>query len=159
MSEQHRDVEGKHEVRIHIDQKQHMSPNPTTGEALYKLGNVATGLELYREVSGDREDPPISNGPEMVHLKEDEHFHSGPARSKDITIIVNGRKKVVTKKELTFAEIVVLAFDTVPTGSNILFTITYRHGPHANPEGNLMEGATVKIKEGMIFNVTATDKS
>jgi hypothetical protein len=159
MSEQHRDVEGKREVRIHIDQKSHESPNPTTGEALYKLGNVAPGLELYREVSGDREDPPIPHGTETVHLKEDEHFHSGPAQSKDFTIIVNGRKKVVSTKELTFAEIVALAFETVPTGPNILFTITYRHGPLVNPEGTLMEGSTVKIKEGMIFNVTATDKS
>ncbi|MFZ3208760.1 MAG: multiubiquitin domain-containing protein [Geobacteraceae bacterium] len=74
-------------------------------------------------------------------------------------IIVNGRKKVVTTKELSFAEIVALAFDTVPTGPNILFTITYRHGPHGKSEGTLMEGATVKTKEGMIFNVTPTNKS
>jgi hypothetical protein len=32
--------EHKHQVRIHIDQKPHESPNPTTGEALYKLGHV-----------------------------------------------------------------------------------------------------------------------
>jgi len=159
MSEQHRKVEGKHEVRIHIDQKQYESPNPTTGEALYRLGNVAPSLELYREVSGDKEDPPIENGPETVHLKEDEHFHSGPIHSKEFTIFVNGRKKVVKSKKLSFTEIVALAFDPVPTGPNILFTISYEHGPHSNPEGTLMEGATVKIKEGMIFNVTQTDKS
>ena len=45
-----------------------------------QLGNVAAGLELYREVSGDKEDKAIENGPETVHLKEDEHFHSGPPR-------------------------------------------------------------------------------
>jgi hypothetical protein len=72
---------------------------------------------------------------------------------------VNGRKKVVTTEVLSFAEIVALAFDPVPTGPNILFTITYRHGPHANPEGTLMEGADVRIREDMIFNVTPTDKS
>lgn len=159
MSEKQQEAESKHEVRIHIDQKRYESPDPTTGEALYKLGNVAPGLELYREVDGDREDRPIPNGPETVHLKEDEHFHSGPAPSKDFTIIVNGRKKVVTTKELSFNEIVALAFNPVPTGPNILFTITYEHGPHANPEGNLMPGGTVKIKDEMIFNVTQTDKS
>ena len=52
--------EKKHHVRIHIDQKEYESPNPTTGEALYILGNVQPGLELYREVRGDREDPPIT---------------------------------------------------------------------------------------------------
>ena len=46
-------------VRIHIDQKAHESPNPTTGEALYSLGGIMAGLELYREVNGNREDKPI----------------------------------------------------------------------------------------------------
>jgi hypothetical protein len=159
MSEERREVERKHEVRIHIDEERHESPNPTTGEALYKLGNVAPGLELYREVTGDREDKLIPNGPEMVHLKEDEHFHSGAPQVKHFDIFVNGRKKVVTTPELSFNQVVALAFDPVPTGPNIMFTITYRHGPHANPEGNLLEGDTVKVKDGMIFNVTPTNKS
>jgi len=78
---------------------------------------------------------------------------------KEFDIIVNGRKKEITTKELSFDEIVALAFNPVPMGPNIMFTITYRHGPRENPEGSLIEGATVKIKDGMIFNVTATDKS
>jgi hypothetical protein len=151
--------EHKHEVRIHIDEHRHESPNPTTGEALYKLGNVAAGLVLYREVTGDREDNVIPNGLETVHLKEDEHFHSGPPEKKEITIIVNGRKKEVDTRELSFDQVVALAFNPVPTGPNIMFTITYRHGPHVNPHGNLLEGGTVRIKDGMIFNVTQTDKS
>ncbi len=158
MSEQHEERQRK-EVRIHIDEKRHESPNPTTGEALYKLGGVAAGLELYREVSGDREDRAIKNGPEMVHLKEDEHFHSGPPEKKEITIIVNGRKKEETADELSFDQVVALAFNPVPTGPNIMFTITYRHGPHENQDGSLLEGGTVKIKNGMVFNVTPTDKS
>ena len=78
---------------------------------------------------------------------------------KEFDIIVNGRKKEITTKELSFDEIVALAFNPVPSGPNIMFTITYRHGPAANPQGNLLEGGTVKLKDGMIFNVTATDKS
>jgi len=65
------------EVRIHIDQKQHESPNPTTGEA-YIYSQSPAGFELYREVTGDQEDKVIPSGPETVHLKEDEHFHSDP---------------------------------------------------------------------------------
>jgi hypothetical protein len=151
--------EAKHQVRIHIDQKPFESPNLTTVEALYKLGHVQAGLELFREVKGDKEDQEIPDGPEPIDVREDEHFHSGPAPHLESTIIVNGRKKVVAKKRLTFDEIVALAFEPVPTGPNIMFTITYRHGPHANPEGTLIEGGIVKIKDGMIFNVTATDKS
>ena len=83
----------------------------------------------------------------------------GHGQSKDFTIVVNGRQKVVTAKELSFSEVVSLAFDNPPTGPNIVFTITYRRGEGNKPEGSLVEGEKVKIKEGMIFNVTATDKS
>jgi hypothetical protein len=81
------------------------------------------------------------------------------AQNKEITIVVNGRSKVVTDKDISFAEVVALAFDSVPTGPNIVFTVTYRRGHGNKPEGTMVEGDTVKVKEGMIFNVTATDKS
>jgi hypothetical protein len=157
MSEQQRGVEREHGVRIHIDQKQYESPNPTTGEALYALGHVAADLEMYREVDGDREDRPIPNGPEMVHLKEDDHFHSGPHET--YRIYVNGQEKTVTAKKLTYAEVVALAFPGAPTGDNIFYSVSYEDGPHANPVGSLAEGGKVKIKDGMIFNVTRTDRS
>ena len=83
----------------------------------------------------------------------------GQGQNKEFTIIVNGRQKVVTSRELSFADIIALAFDNPPTGQNIVFTVTYRRGEGQKPEGTLVEGETVHIKDGMIFNVTATDKS
>lgn len=80
-------------------------------------------------------------------------------QNKEFRIIVNGREKVVTEKELSFDQIVALAFNPVPTGPNIVITVTYRRGHGDKPEGNLVEGESVKIKDGMIFNVTPTDKS
>jgi hypothetical protein len=80
-------------------------------------------------------------------------------KDKSITIIVNGRQKVVSTKELSFAQVVALAFDTPPTGQNIVFTVTYRKGEGNKPEGTMVEGDVVKVKDGMVFNVTATDKS
>lgn len=147
----------EHEIRIHIDEKPYESPNPTTGAALYALGHVASGLDLYREVTGDREDEPIANGPEVIHLKEDEHFHSGPP--KVYTIIVNGRKKEVSAKTLSFDQVVALAFNPVPVGPTVQFSVTYRKGPPKNHEGTLTEGETVRIKDGMVFDVTETNKS
>ena len=88
------------------------------------------------------------------HEKQD-----GQGQNKDYTIVVNGRQKVVSARELSFSQIVALAFDNPPSGPNIVFTITYRRGEGHKPEGTLTEGESVKIKEGMIFNVTATDKS
>jgi hypothetical protein len=80
-------------------------------------------------------------------------------KTKTTTVVINGRELEVDKKELSFAEIVELAFGTTPSGDNIIFTITYKRGHGDKPDGTLVEGDSVKVKEGMIFNVTRTDKS
>lgn len=89
----------------------------------------------------------------------DEDRDHDKGRDKTFTIIVNGREKTVTERELTADDLVKLAFENPPTGEFICFTITYRRGQGNKPEGTLEEGETVKLKKGMIFNVTATDKS
>lgn len=91
--------------------------------------------------------------------KHPDERHDGRDQDRGTNIIVNGRPKVVTEKELSFMDIVKLAFDPVPTGEFIVLTITYRKGHGHKPEGTLLEGQSIKVKEGMIFNVTATDKS
>lgn len=98
-------------------------------------------------------------------MREYEHNHGrddkdqGISLDKGFSVIVNGRKKIVDQEGLTFDEVVTLAFDNPPTGEFICFTITYRHAGGRKPEGTLIEGKSVKIKDGTIFNVTATDKS
>ena len=159
MSDKQPTSEEKREVRIHIDQRVYESPNPTTGEALYRLGHVQLGYDLFREVKGDNEDSVVENDAEPVQLREDEHFHSGTSQPRKFTIIVNGQKKVVSTRIVTFDEIVKLAFPAPPAGANILYTVSYEDGPRVNPQGSMKEGQTVKVKNGMIFNVTATDKS
>jgi multiubiquitin len=86
-------------------------------------------------------------------------MESARSRENESTIVVNGREKTVSSKELTFQQVVELAFPTPPPGGNIMYTITYRKGDDTKPEGSLLEGQTVKVKNGMIFNVTPTDKS
>ena len=78
---------------------------------------------------------------------------------KALTIIVNGREKEITGKEVTFEEVVKLAFADPPYGENTMFTVTYKRGHGNKPEGSMLLGDTVKVKKGMVFNVTATDKS
>jgi len=75
------------------------------------------------------------------------------------TIIVNGEQKVVTADELSFDQIVDLAFDASQRGPMIEFTVDYRKGDDKKPKGSLVQGQAVKIKDGMIFDVTRTDKS
>jgi hypothetical protein len=78
---------------------------------------------------------------------------------KPVTIIVNGQPKQVPHERITFEQVVNLAYDNnPPRGENVVITVTYRseHGDH---HGSLIEGQSVEVTEGMIFNVTATDKS
>lgn len=86
-----------------------------------------------------------------------------PASDRDpklVTIIVNTREKSVEKNsELSFEGVVSLAYDgSPPTGPNIEFTVLYRRG-HGNKDGSLVAGQSVKVKERMVFNVSATDRS
>ena len=78
---------------------------------------------------------------------------------KATTVVVNGRERIVEAHDLTFADVAALAFDPVPSGPNILITVTYRRGHGNKPEGSMVDGDTIKVKEGMIFNVSVTDKS
>lgn len=79
---------------------------------------------------------------------------------KTVTIIVNGRPKTVPKHaELTFDQVVALAFDPVPTGEGVQFTVQYTRGEGHKPSGTLVEGQSVKVKDGMEFDVTQTNRS
>lgn len=78
---------------------------------------------------------------------------------KTFTIIVNTREKTVTGTEVTFEALVALAFAQPPYGANTAYTVTYRRGHGNKPQGSMVEGNSVKLKDGMVFNVTATDKS
>jgi len=83
-----------------------------------------------------------------------------PDHAHETTIVVNAQEKTVTTKEITFEQVVDLAYDgNPPQGENWVFTVTYRRGADESPQGSLVKGASAKVKKGMVFNVTATDKS
>ncbi len=83
----------------------------------------------------------------------------GKSEGKLVTIVVNGRERQVTGKEITYEQVVNLAFDNnPPVGEFIVITVTFSKGENRK-EGSLQSGDSVKVKDGMIFNVTATDKS
>jgi hypothetical protein len=39
------------------------------------------------------------------------------------------------------------------------YTVKYKKGDNEKPEGQLVKGASVKVKEGMIFSVSRTGQS
>ena len=80
---------------------------------------------------------------------------------KTFTIIINGRPTPVPRErdELSFDELVDLAFADPARGPQIVFTITFREGGGRIQEGELDEGQRLKVRDGTIINVTRTDQS
>ena len=115
---------------------------------------------LWRERRGGEEDDLIEPDT-IINLSDPglERFYKKKRPPKKIIIIVNGRRKSVEPQGLCFEDLIALAFETPPEGEQICFTITYRKGPADMPEGSLIEDQCVSIIAGMVFNVTATDKS
>lgn len=86
--------------------------------------------------------------------KDHDHGHD-----KTYSIIVNGRPRTVVGKELSYENLLKLAFgDKVPTGPNVVISAVYSRGENGK-QGSLLPGDSVKVKDGMVFDVTATDKS
>jgi len=74
-----------------------------------------------------------------------------------ITIFVNARERHITEDEVTYTEVVLLAYD--PMEENVIYTVSYKGGPKKKPAGTLSPGDIIEVKSGMIFNVTPTNKS
>lgn len=64
------------EVSIHIDKANVKSPTPTTGAALYTLGKVPAGYDLFEEVPGQGDDKKIPNDSTEIQLKDGSHFYT-----------------------------------------------------------------------------------
>ena len=81
-------------------------------------------------------------------------------KSRITVIVVNGREREVPGREVTFEQVVRLAFPKPPHGRDTIFTVTYRKsGNEHQPEGVMVEGDVLKVKKGTIFNVSATNRS
>lgn len=78
---------------------------------------------------------------------------------KQTEIVVNGREKTVKGMEISYEAVVPLGLDPVPSGPNVLITVTYSDAPGPQRAGTLTPGHSVKIRNGTRFNVVATDKS
>ena len=84
----------------------------------------------------------------------DEH-----GKKKKITIIINATPFEVEKGEMTYEEIVALAFPDFPHHPERNYSVKYANGHNHKPEGILSPGGTVKVKDGMVFKVKFTGES
>jgi hypothetical protein len=122
-------------------------------------------------------DPPLKQAVEHLERAEKilEHVHEEEVRAeheveealkeveraeeegREFKIIVNGRPKEVSPKKQSYRDIARVAYPDADF-SKFLYTITFFNG-EGGQEGDLVEGETVKVKNGMVFNVRRSDKS
>lgn len=122
-----------------------------------EIGRVPADHELFLDSDADR--PIPAGGSVPLAGNGVEHIRSRESAPRLITIRVNSRKRQVQPGTISFEELIKLAFETPPSGPNVAFTVSYRKGPPPRPEGSLLPGQSVHVIEGMVFHVTATDKS
>ena len=144
-------------VRIHIDKQHYESPTPTTGAALCTLAGVPAGLQLFQEGHGHEEDVPIANDGTQVELKNGDHFRTGKPAHMGVTIYVNTNPVTWDRPQISYDELVKLAFPEVPFDGNVRYSITWTK-PDGS-EGALLKDGKVKVVHGMQFDVRNTDKS
>lgn len=130
-----------------------------TGEAIRKSGGIDPEHDLFLEVQKPYENERIHNDTRVDLARPGiEHFIS-KAPDKDFVIIVNGREKIWNENQITFEQVVELAFGRFENTVNRVYTVTYSRGKEPKPEGTMIKGSKVDVKNKMVFNVTATDKS
>ena len=91
----------------------------------------------------------------MSEDKEQNNKHE----QKGFKIIINAREYIIDKEELTFDDVVDLAYPDGGRGELISYTVLFYKAGGREQEGGLNEGEKVKIKDGTVFNVTRTDRS
>lgn len=78
---------------------------------------------------------------------------------KTVTIIVEGTEHEWPKVDISYAEVVTLEVPDYAQHPEITYSVLYKRGQGNKPEGTLPPGANVKVKEGMLFNVSETGQS
>lgn len=130
-----------------------------TGAEIRTLGNIPAEDEIFLKIREPWEDEPIENTSRVDLARPGlEHFFSRE-NPKEIILIVNGREKKWNKKQINFEEVIILAYNVYVDKPTMVYTVAYEDGPRQNPEGSMVRGTVVFVKDKMIFHATATDKS
>lgn len=124
---------------------------------LRSIGDIPMDQDLFLDSDRDKEIDDDDN----VRLGRDgvERIRSGKPRDDTVEIVLNGELVQVDKGRLSFSDLAQLAFPELFGRPQICVTISFSRGPRRRREGILLEGDKVRIIKGMVFCVSATDKS
>lgn len=122
-------------------------------------GEIIGSSETYKSKQGrDNGIQSVKRNAPDAEIIDSTIENNQPEPENEITIIINGRPKVVQEKKLSFIEIIKLAFGSYLENDRTVYTMTYKKAVDKH-QGSLVLGEELKIKTGVIINVTSTDKS
>ena len=81
------------------------------------------------------------------------------AKGKSIEIFVNARPHQVSDREVSFEQVVELAFPAQGPSAESEYIVTYTRAQHGNGSGSLSPGQKVRVKKGTSFGVQITTRS
>ena len=130
-----------------------------TGSEIRRLGDIPAEDEIFLAISKPWKDELIPNEKEInLARPEVEHFYSKDNHFK-VVLLVNLEERTWAEKTITFEQVIVLAYGTYDNNEAKGYTVTYDRGPHQNPEGTIVKGERIFVKNKMILNVKQTGRS
>lgn len=128
-----------------------------TGSSLRELFSLPKSAVLLRDFESpsdkridDDEPVTFADGPVFITRK---------GTPNEIVIIVEGTPHEWSKPMISYTEVVTLFDPNYPQHPEVTYSVTYKRGPADKPEGILSPGASVKVTNHMVFNVSPTGQS
>ncbi len=130
------------------------------GSVLYDLAEAPPEAAIFLVVRGG-EGRLIEPG-DRINLDAPgvERFITAPRPHTGFVIVVNAIEETVPDNNVSFEQVVKLAYPDAPPETNVKYSMTYRNAASYPHNGELGEGGSVEVKKhGTIFNVTRTVQS
>lgn len=132
-----------------------------SGADVKRLAGIPDSDLVFLSIRNPWEDELIENEtrvdlarPGIEHFYSKQHDDHLPFK-----VIVNGREREWSSRTISYEQVAKLAFPDYSENNSTVYTVSYTNGPGQNQEGTLVKGDFVYVKNKMIFNVTATNKS
>ena len=130
-----------------------------TGKQIREVAGIDADDLIYLDNEKPYKDNLIEDDEEVDLARPTiEHFYT-VAVGFEVTIIVSGTAHQWKKGKITFQQVIELAYGSYNEDPKVAYTVTYEDGPKQNPEGSMIKDSVVFVKNKMIFNASATDKS
>ena len=82
-----------------------------------------------------------------------------PGQNKVFHLVVNGEQKTWDEKKISFAQVVKLAFGVYEDNPQVVYSVTYKRGDDSKPEGSMVKGDTIVVKDNELFHVSKSGES